>query len=375
MTTVLAAAALANKATPPSGTAIKLKVGEKFVIKVGGTQNCKFDVMTNSDNSKVASVSSTSVQKSSHSIEVMGVSPGATNVTLLTANGSIPQCQGFQFSYPVTVEPDIDGFAKQAKKKLADATKNAKNQFASDLKDFCDLLMAILASAKSNDITVEAALDDALELANLAVALIHSDADSAVNEILDGLDVRAVEEFGITFVDELPLSVLPGGCGDFDKFESATHAAAQKALDMLLKKMKKFAKDLSAVDKAKGGGGVTILVPPPHLLYSGESEVIGFGNPPPPPNPPKNLKKTWHASGRLSDNPTGQMSMGGTADPGAGDVTITITKPGGGTEQTTSPVDNKCRWKAKFTNLPPGTYTAAITQGANGPVNTTIIIG
>ncbi len=366
---------LANEAKPDSGTQLQIKVGECAFVTIKGFAGCKFDVNANSSQSGIVELSEPATQKPTHKLKIQGMSVGTTMVTFTTRNSTNPGCQGFSFMYPVTVSANPEAFDKQAKGKIKDAAKEIKDAQNDFVEFFCDELNLLLEDAKAGEVSTAEALDEFLTFTQSAIDSMSNGTNDGLNSFADDLDARA-ESFGITSFDQIAPSLLPGGCGDWDKLESGALKNALKAIDKILKKAKKFGKDLDALDEKNGGDGVTVLLYPANILVGQEAPPIGgFVNPPPPPPLPKPLQRSWRASGRLLDQMNGRAHIGGTADPGAGQVTVTVTGPGGAMTTVMADVDAvTCKWTAKFPDLPKGPYNVSVTQGANGPVTSTMAV-
>lgn len=362
-------AIFANKVSIPSGSLIKLVVGEKATITVGGTQGCKFDVLTNSTNSKVAGVSPSSTQKPSHKVTIEGLAVGNSTVTLVTANGSIPQCQGFEFTYPVTVTPSSTAILAQAKTKIADAAADLKALYKAYLTEYCDILELAADGLADNSLSTAEVISQLIEFTDATIADMAADAEDLMEDLAADLTARGVAA-GFTALT-FPRTLMMGGCGMWDAFITKALLDFDKAIEGLRKKAKAFAKQVDAADRKKGGQGITVSIPPAILTVGEGLLFIVDANPVPPPAPLKNLKITWAASARLNQNSTGELRTGGIADPTNGAVSVTITGPGGFSQTIPAAVDAKCTWSVSLAGLAPGQYVISASQGALGPVTRT----
>lgn len=358
--------ALANIAKPPSGTALVLKVGESATIVVGGTMGCKFDTVRMSGDPGVATVEGSSLQKSSHKIIVKAVSVGSTTITILTANGSIPQCQGFMFQYPVTVLPNPALSLTWASTKLANASKAVRNLAKDYENQFKSEVQAIQLDYLAGNINLFEAMSEAL----LSAADIYDgyveDVEDILDELAESIAARQIV-FGLLY-STYPITFAFGGCGALDKFYDKAEADFDKGTARIHTNLKKVVQTIDKEAKKQGLGGAVILVPRPWLALQHVPRIVVEVVPAPPDKPKKPLRVTWTASGRLSQNATSRLVGGGTADPIRGDVTVEIRGPGGFTSSQTVSLDNKGRWKVTLPAAAPGEYVFTATQTDNGPV-------
>lgn len=361
--------AFANKTSVPNGTRFVLEVGEKRKITISGTKSCKFDVMTNSTNANAATVTPSDTQKTKHVVEITAVAPGDTNVTIMTANGSIPQCQGFTFSYSVEVTPPVKAAVDQAKGKLSDAAKDIADLNKQYVTDVNNELKALLQDRADADITTQEAIDDALDLFQDAYSGLVTDTNALLDDVDANIASRLIAS-GFT-ADNFPLTLVYGGCGIYDAFISKVFTDYYKTQATIQKAACKYFSDLNKLDIKLGGNGVTAIVPPAICSIGEGLQIAAAVNPAPPPKPKPNLAITWAASGHLTTDATSKLKTGGVADKDGGNVTVKLTGPGGSTSTQNVPVDNKGRWKANFSGLPSGDYVIEATQGTSGPVTKT----
>ncbi len=178
---------------------------------------------------------------------------------------------------------------------------------------------------------------------------------------------RDLEFAGFLILQDLggagfPLGFLLGDGQTVDKFVAAVEKEVAKYRAKTLKDMRKFAGILAGLDYAISPGvPVLALTAPPAPNHT------------PPPAPGPNPLKIHGLAGGSSRLATldGKLCVGGIADSGGGDVTVTITGPGGATQQQTIPVDIDRKWYVCFPpagvpgNLPEGNYTVEATQGGS----------
>ncbi|MCI0587471.1 MAG: hypothetical protein L0323_11585 [Planctomycetes bacterium] len=178
---------------------------------------------------------------------------------------------------------------------------------------------------------------------------------------------RNLEIFGFTLLQGLgpgvfPLGFLLGDCQTIDKFVAAIEKELAKGRAKTLKDLKRFAKFLASLDYAMNPGLPPLAPTAPPAP-----------NPTPPPAPGPNPLKIHGLAGGSSTLATldGKLCVGGIADSAGGDVSVTITGPGGATQQQTVPVDIDRKWYVCFPpvgvpgNLPEGNYTVEATQGGS----------
>ena len=358
---------MANKTIPPNGTVITMQSGETVTTKVLGTGGCTFAVLVSSEDEGVAQASAVDALKKKHAVTITAVGVGTTDITIFTSGKDV-SCSGFNFSYTVVVEPDLTAFVKQAKGKIKQAQLLAKEGVAVVNKLYCDELADISKHVKSGDLTVEEALDLAFDAYTEWADFYHLALDQFLDTTFEDIWTRNFEAGFLAFSDDL-IGFLPGACGDWDKFEDKMKKLADKGVAQGLKKFKKLAKVLgkfAAGDDAE----LQVVIEHPEVLLEVDIPVALPAVVPQVPAEalPKALEKSWTGSGSLSTASDSGLIMGGSADPGEGDVTVTINGPDGFMESMTVPVNKECEWKVKFTGLPRGSYTVELSQGGNPPV-------
>ena len=362
---VAAPTAEANKFNPKSGTKLKLKMGQKTTISVTGFQGCKFEALhydPKSTDPEVVSVTTPGKEGKSQKVTIEAVGPGMTEVSIIT-QGESPSCNGFMATYAVEVEADPKAFLKQAKGKLKDGIKSIKSELDTELGNICTLfdLAAGFATQQDASEAVPQVWDAMEELA--------ADLDGLVQQQLDDIygDIwQRAEQYG--FAQNTPelVGLLDGGCGDWDKFVNAAISLYDKAWDKLLKKYKKLIKTIDGKFKNTGENYLSLVEMPQVNTALTAPVPIPVPAPLPQPDPqPKPLKKHWSAAGRLSSSSTADLTIGGSADPGGGDVTVSMTGPGGAVTPVDASVGDDCNWQADFSGLTPGTYRVTLTQGGN----------
>ncbi len=357
--------ALANKASPASGATFTLFPEQWASVNIKGFKKCDFSVTVMDFDPKVVSVSFNKEDAKKHRVDITAIAPGMTQVTIETV-GKDPNCNGFFFTYMVEVEADTKAFVKQAKGKLKDASKVAKDAGKDLVQTFCDDLSIVADGFLAGELTVDEALDEAFNDAQDLIDLMDFTLDPFLDATFADIWTRAVLG-GLNQINDDVVGFLPGACGEWDQFEDGVRKEIDKAIKTLDKKLKKFEK---TIDKALKGDDLDLLMvwAFPEILLAVDDPVALPADPPtetPAPATPKNLEKSWNASGRLDDSAVGRLHTGGQADPGGGMVTITINGPDGATATVMSAVDGNCAWRAEFPGIKPGDYSVTATQGTN----------
>ncbi|HKE01728.1 MAG TPA: hypothetical protein VKE69_12005, partial [Planctomycetota bacterium] len=151
--------AAANDTIPANGTPISLIAGGTKVVVVVGFGGCTFEVNGMSSDMAVATVAANSPSATKHNMVITAAGVGTCVITLTTANGSVPGCQGFVFTFPITVTPNLKGALLQAKSKISAAAKDLKADLADIQSDLDDSYDAIGESLELGAITVDEAID------------------------------------------------------------------------------------------------------------------------------------------------------------------------------------------------------------------------
>lgn len=365
--------ALANKANPASGSAVFLNPGDKQNVKVSGFGGCSFEVMLMTTDSKVVQLSQKKDGAAKgHNVTLEAVGVGTAMVTITTANGTNPGCQGFNFTYPVTVTPDTKDLQKAYKAETKSQLKLAKDALNAAIEEVCPAIDDVVDAVKDGEITPDDAIDALQDVGALAATGLADLARSAVDTSFGALftSPEALEYLGI---DPSVLRYLPGACGDYDKFEDQLEKLIGQAEKRFEKKIKKAIKDVEKIATKQGEAILfifqTILgVPQP------QTPVALPANPPqtPAPAPPKPLEKSWTSSGRLSSSGVSSLRIGGIAD--SGQVSVEITGPDGFSDSDDFDVNEDCGWIADFGGIKPGVYTVKITQGDQSQTFTTVVV-
>jgi hypothetical protein len=377
---VAAPVAEANKSKQKSGSKFKMTPGQKTTVTITGTQGCKFEALhknSGDTDPKVATVQTPSKAGKSQKVIITAVGPGETEVQLETQSVDDPInffCNGFLFEYFITVVPDNKAYLKQVKGKLKTKTADAKAILGLVTKSFCDQTKFLGGEVKAGNMTAEDALAQAFD----AMQFVANALDVAIDEELDlaftDIWTRNAEA-GFFIMDGDLAGLLPGGCGDWDKFEDGIRKLADKTTKTMTKKYKALVK---TIDKSLAKEDDSILQIFDILGFEFTVPPIPIPVPMPEAQPapvPKPLKKNFTSSGRKSSSETTRLHIGGSADPDGGNVTVEITGPGGVMSSTSVPVDaTGCDWEANFPTLAPGSYTVKLTQGTNTSTFTTLAI-
>ncbi|GJM21476.1 MAG: hypothetical protein DHS20C15_13910 [Planctomycetota bacterium] len=359
---------LANDSKPASGTEFSLLAAQIQVIQILGFAGCKFEIEATSSDEKVAMVSFNEGQAKKHKVQVEAMGVGSATITVSTKNGTNPGCQGFEFTFPVSVSADEKAFVKAGKMKLKDAGKEMKAALDDTVGEYCEGINALLKLVKAGEVSIT----DAIVLLSDVTALAAGDINRQVADLLDETEValwNCPQAEGLdTFTDNI-LSFLPGGCGEWDKFESGAVSQAEKAIKKVRAKLKKAIKQLN---KAAKQIEATVLIL--HQIFFGLPTTITPvplpANPAQTPAPaiPKPLRKTSVASGRLSSTPVTRLDITGIGAMGGGQVTVDIVGPDGSSGQMMVDLEDDCTFRASFTGIKPGQYTVTLTQ--NGVTTT-----
>ncbi len=352
----------ANNSIPASGTTIKLIPSAFSLITVVGFGGCKFEIDASSSNEKVATVSFAEGPGKKFKVKVEGMDVGSAMITVSTKNGTVQGCEGFEFTFPVEVTADEKAFVKAGKKKLKDAGKAAKPILDTLVKEYCTEIDGLIELAKSGEIP----LDIAIELLSIESAFIGGAFNQAVTDIVDQAanDLWTCPEAeGLSEISDSVLGFLPGGCGDWDKFEAGVEALADKAQKKIRAKLKKSIKQLDKIAKSIDAAVLILaqlFTTPPGLL----TPVPLPANPAqtPPAAIPKPLRRTAITSGRLSSAGVTRLDISGIGADGAGQVTVSIEGPDGFSDSKMVDLDDACVFQASFDGIKPGHYSVTLTQ-------------
>lgn len=365
---------LANQSKPPAGTLIKLKkLQQKQTVNIVGTQGCTFEISAESSDPSVVSVTRTEGAKKSHKVVIEAVGAGEATVTIETMEGSILSCEGFTFEFPVEVEFDAKGVIKNAKSQLKSGLSTAKDLVDTAFDLFCDDLAEIADAVLAGDLDpIEAYFE-----ATAARADMYDDLAFELDQLYG--ETWVAMWGGIAFFETLHpdlVTLFPGGCGEWDDFREDLNDLEDKASSKAEKKLKMFIKVLG---KALDGDDDALLVVSffPEVLLEVDEPVVFPGSDPeaePVEEATKPLAKTWTSAGRLSTSETSRLQIGGQADPGDGNVTVTLNGPGGFTTNIDAMVGEDCAFRTEFADLTPGSYTVVLTQGDNGPVSFGVVV-
>jgi len=366
LASLAAEAAATNTVKPPNNTPVTIAMGKTFAITVGGSGGCLFDVNGMSSDNAVVTVPPASLQKSSHLILLTPVAPGTATITLTTANGSSPGCQGSAFTFPVTVTPNLTAAILNAKVKYVLAGKDLKTNlilihFGTDL-----VYDQIGDDLQAGLVTPTDALQSGLEATADAFNAMTVATQEALRATMDEISTRSAT-FGFD-ASTMPVKLLPGGCGDWDKFQGLVSLGYLKALADMHKDLKLRVKAFDAFVKNTGHEGAVVMIPSPTVSLSPPQVLVS--PPTPPAAPPKALRVTWSASGRLAEDANSRLVIGGLADPGAGDVTVTVTGPNAFNQVGMASVDVNERWKISLADVPPGSYVISADQGSGAETRT-----
>ena len=369
----LVPAATANDSKPVSGTLLPLNVGEWTSVTIGGFGGCKFEVEATSDDEKVATVEfKVDTQAKKHKVMVTGEGVGMTMITVSTKNGTVPGCQGFDFTFPVQVTPDKKLFLKDSKKALKDAGKAASSMFNDEVKLYCTAVDDVLALVKSGEFT----FDELIDVISLDWSFVTRALDAKRNQALDDAFAavwNTPNAMGFTTLDDDMLSYLPGGCGEWDKFEEGLEKQADKAAKKIRAKLKKAIKQVNKA--AKEVEAVVLLLNQLFFAPPGLSVPLPLPADPaqmPAPPVPKPLRKTAVSSGRLSSAGVTRLDISGIGDEEGGQVTVSITGPDGFNDSEMLDLDDDCGFRASFTGIKPGHYTVTLSQNGVTTTFTTV---
>lgn len=372
--------ALANISIPASNTSFTLKPKQKKVVVIKGAQGCKFNVFAESSNPDAVKVTYSKLQKTAHVVRVEAVGPGGATVNIATENGTESFCQGFNFVYPVSVDATTKDFVNQARGKLRDASKDLRSLVLDIKKFYCSQLNDIIKDLVKGEIDSGQAGDQVFDAGQDLIDDLRGEVCPYLDDLYDEIWGRASEyTLNEVFLDMTPevVSFIPGGCGEWDRFEDALSREIDRAVDTVEQKTKSSFKALDKQALKEDADWLAILDPPVLDDIFGSMPPVPLPAPVPqlvPPPPPKNLGYDWNLSGRLSSSPVSELKVGGVADPGAGMVNVQIDGPDGFSTSANVNVSDACTFKAEFSGLKPGAYVVTLTQGANGPVTKTMVV-
>jgi hypothetical protein len=306
--------------------------------------------------------------RKSHKVVIEAVGAGTANITISTSNGSILNCQGFDFFYEVVVLPDSKAFVKQAKAKLKDATKGLKDGLKFLEAEFGGVVDDAVDAVKDGTVDIDDAADQAFEIGQDYVDFIDTEVEDFLDDVYEDVWGRA-GEFGVTELTPDLLTLYDGGCGEWDKFVDGVDKLVDKSLGVFTREFKVLTK-ASALKAAGVDDDFLFVFAHPQIVVEQDDPVQLPAAAPVdlPPSPLKPLAKTWTSAGRLSSSSVSKLHIGGTADPIGGSVTVFIVGPDSFTAQLVASVDENCHWRADFSSLPPGSYSVALNQGLIGPV-------
>jgi hypothetical protein len=375
---VAAPVAEANKSKQKSGSKFKMTPGQKTTVTITGFKGCKFEALHDNPGAtdpKVASVQPPSQAGKSQKVTITAVGPGETEVNLVTQSVDDPIdffCNGFTFQYFITVVPDNKAYLKQVKGKLKSKTKQVKEILDQVIDDFCDQVKFLGDEVKKGNMTGEDALASAHEAMQFVAIALDIGVDGELDLVFTDIWTRNAEA-GFFIMDPDLAGLIPGGCGDWDKFEDGVRKLAGKTTKTMEKKYKALVK---TIDKSASDDELVQIFDLLGLDLTPAPIPIPVPTPETQPDPvPKELKKNFTSSGRWASSANTRLQIGGSADPGGGNVTVEITGPGGAMSSVEVPVNGtSCGWEADFPNLPPGSYTVTLTQGSNTSTFTTLAI-
>jgi hypothetical protein len=366
---LLGASAFASIPTPDNGTPIVFKLGLTFDIKLTNANGCNFDYefsVSDPDILEIGNGSGTGVKKAT--IGLTGLKAGKTTVFGQSMNGT---CPGAIFSWPVTVEPNVDLMLDQFGDYTKDSLADVKLDFKVGLKTYSDALKGLSAEYKAGNLTDTQLHDSYHDSADTLRKGLHWSGVMAYEWVVGGgSDLLAAH--GLSFGDAPP-EMFAGGCGDFDKFQDGVCSLSSKFHDSFDKASKKGA---MAFEKAGAPRmGQWNILPP---LYAGgpvyPSQVGSLLLPQPLLGPLTitTLPVTAAAedSGRLRVS-----GMGATARSGDLEVSLTRTVDGDPPVSTTLTPDIVLdEWTVTFPNLLEGTYVldmryADDTYGTTIPIH------
>lgn len=356
--------AQANKYKPASGK-YKLKIGDKMKVTTTGFGGCTFETIhenSKETDSDVATVSTPGSAGKKQVVQIEAVGAGTTTVVLETV-GKDPGCFGFQSTYTLIVEGDFKAFEKQAKGKYKESLKSTKDLAGIVLDAYCSAIDLTLELYDDGEATADLSLQDSFSAIQSVADLVDTGAASIIDGVTADVWSRATAQ-GFTEMTPGLQGYLIGGCGEADKYKEGVEKIAEKLISAMKKKHKKFQKDMAKI----AADDVLVLL----------GEIVpGFGDlravveipvadpDPQPAAPAKPLKKNFTSSGRLASSSTSRLHIGGSAEPGGGDVTVTITGPDDVETEKDVSVNEDCEWEAEFGSLPPGTYTVELEQDGN----------
>ncbi len=348
---LLCATAIASIATPPSGTAIELKLDASFNVKLKNFQGCHFDYTASVEDPTIVQLSSLS------GTDVTGATIGLTGVkvgwTMLTVQSMGGDCPPATHTYLVTVNPDekllLKSYASLTKAAAADVKFEIKSGF-SLYNSTVSLLGAQYKDGAIDNDELQDGFHDAAD--SLRRSIFQSGVDAYQSVILGGS--MLIADNGLDF-GGAPIDLFAGGCSSYDSFQDSVCSGFAKSHDTFAKASKKGAKTF-----LKLGGplfGQWSVLPP---LYAGGPvfpDQLGSILAPRPLLGPLTFT-TRPVSATGGDGRLRVSGMGDTARSGQLEVTLTRTIDGDAPwTMTLMPTITGNEWTTTFGDLDEGAYS------------------
>jgi len=254
---------------------------------------------------------------------------------------------------------------KRFKNDLDQLLKNLKASLAEAKATFFDELEAFEDQVKADAYDV-ATVTDLFDVLSAMMGSIGQD----VRSVGDGTNAAATQALvalaaGGDLAGVLPDGFYPGDAGLVDKLDAAVRKAQDKTVAAVAKRLKKTR---TLVEKHADVGLTVILTAPGSIRDTNRSEdgSLLLGN---------DVGFTCDCLIAVSDLgqvEDGVIFVGGTASPGLGGVSVSLSGPESGFDVSDVPTVDLMRWSVSFVGdgMAEGTYTTAATQGTNGPLAT-----
>ncbi len=243
-------------------------------------------------------------------------------------------------------------------KTFADDIRDGLSTLKAALRDldgvFVDDLKA-LGDQVQNGSSTAAEAHDALFL---QLARLHAD---IAHELLSFTD--AVEASGsaqLELIDLFPNPFVVGDAGLVDDGKRRGALLTARSLRFVGKRVRAFSARLQKTERYD-------LVIDRRMPLLPPMTPTGEGSPAPAPAVPLRIDLAVAGSDRLQLG-DGTIQLGGTADAGAGDVSVSVQLPGAPALEIVVPVDQDGRWSARFPaagegDLAEGNYAVSARQG------------
>ena len=349
----LAAPARASVADPPSGTMVNLLIGEHFKIKLKNVAGCTFDYTAFAANPSTVEVTpGNGAGVKSAVVELVGLKPGATTLTINSDGGS---CTPSQATYTVVVTADnspiVAAVNAVAKAELKEFKLELKKRMA-DYKAATSELAAQVKAGTLDDDTLQVAFHDQAEALREAIFLAATEAYTNViaagTELLfqNGVQVMA------------PKDLFAGGGGVFDNFQNGVCALIAKFradFDKLADKAgDKFVK-AGAMRLGQWGGLPSLFAAGPWY----PTQIGVYTAPAPQPQP-----LTWTLRPTVPTLANGRLLVSGRADATSTSVFhVTLTRLAEDAEPVvfdlTPAITPDNEWSAEFPGLLEGSWMLA----------------